>query len=175
MKNNVVRGLQPWDWKRTRESSFRHRGMTRVSAKKSEQNIHPNFLGCADYDARSDFTRCTHCFCTELIPRRAVVERSHALRLHLCPLTCKVLARIFVPIITRLLWFPFFPFIMDETFGMATNEQAGWKKRKTLNLAISHEASTASSTPVASSRSSRNKQAGTRGPGVQGKLHIWKM
>ena len=55
---------------------------------------------------------------------------------------------------------------------MATNEQAGWKKRKTPNLAISHEASTASSTPVASSRSSRNKQAGSRGPGAQGQRQI---
>ena len=61
---------------------------------------------------------------------------------------------------------------MDEAFGMATNEQAGWKKRKTPNLAISQEASTASSTPVASSRSSRNKQAGTRGPGVQAQRQI---
>ena len=25
-------------------------------------NIHPNFLGCADRDAHSDFTRCTHLF-----------------------------------------------------------------------------------------------------------------
>ena len=58
--------------------------------------------------------------------------------------------------------------IMDEAFGMATNEQAGWKKRKTPNLAISHEASTASSTPVASTRSSRNKLAGARCPGAQG-------
>ena len=57
---------------------------------------------------------------------------------------------------------------MDEAFGMSTNEQAGWKKRKTPNLAISNEASTASSTPVANSRSSRNKQAGTRGPSAQG-------
>ena len=55
---------------------------------------------------------------------------------------------------------------------MATNEQAGWKKRKTPNLAISHEASSASSTPVASSRSSRNKKAGTRGPGAQGQRQI---
>ena len=62
--------------------------------------------------------------------------------------------------------------IMDEACGMATNEQAGWKKRKTPNLAISHEASTASSTPVASSRSSRNRQAGTRGPGAQGQRQI---
>ena len=61
---------------------------------------------------------------------------------------------------------------MDEAFGMATNEQAGWKKRKTPNLAISHEASTASSTPVASTRSSRNKPAGTRGPGAQGQRQI---
>ena len=35
-KNNAVKGLQPWDWKRTRVTSFRQRGMTRVSAKKSE-------------------------------------------------------------------------------------------------------------------------------------------
>ena len=35
-KNNAVIGLPPWDWKRTRATSFRHRGMTRVSAKKSE-------------------------------------------------------------------------------------------------------------------------------------------
>ena len=33
---------------------------------------------------------------------------------------------------------------MDEAGGMATNEQTGWKKRKTPNLAISNEASTAS-------------------------------
>ena len=61
---------------------------------------------------------------------------------------------------------------MDEAGGMATNEQTGWKKRKTPNLAISHEASTASSTPVASSRSSRNKQAGNKGPGAQGQRQI---
>ena len=36
MKNSVVKGLQPWDWKRTKVTSFRHRGTTRVSAKKSE-------------------------------------------------------------------------------------------------------------------------------------------
>ena len=41
---------------------------------------------------------------------------------------------------------------MDEAFGMSTNEQTGWKKRKIPNLAISNEASTASSTPVASTR-----------------------
>ena len=41
---------------------------------------------------------------------------------------------------------------MDEAFDMSTNEQAGWKKRKIPNLAISNEASTASSTPVASTR-----------------------
>ena len=61
---------------------------------------------------------------------------------------------------------------MDEAFGMVTNEQAGWKKKKTPNLAISLEASTASSNPVASSRSSRNEQAGTRGPGAQGQRQI---
>ena len=57
---------------------------------------------------------------------------------------------------------------MDEAFEMATNEQVEWKKRKIPNLAISNEASTASSTPVASTRSSRNKLAGARGPGAQG-------
>ena len=36
MKNNLEKGLQPLDWKKTRVTSFRHRGMTRVSAKKSE-------------------------------------------------------------------------------------------------------------------------------------------
>ena len=46
---------------------------------------------------------------------------------------------------------------MDEAFGMSTNEQAGWKKRNIPNLAISNEANTASSTPVANTRSSRNK------------------
>ena len=57
---------------------------------------------------------------------------------------------------------------MEEAFGMATNEQTGWKKRKIPNLAISNEASTASSTSVASTRSSRNKPAGARGPSAQG-------
>ena len=36
MKNNAVKGSQPCGWKRTRVTSFRHRGKTRVSAKKSE-------------------------------------------------------------------------------------------------------------------------------------------
>ena len=62
--------------------------------------------------------------------------------------------------------------IMDEAGGMATNEQTGWKKRKTPNLATSHEASTASSAQVASSRSSRSKQAGNKGPVAQGQRQI---
>ena len=57
---------------------------------------------------------------------------------------------------------------MDEAFGMSTNEQAGWKKRKTPNLAISNEASTASSTPVANTRGSRNKPKGAQGTAAQG-------
>ena len=36
MKNNVVKDSQPWGWRRTRESSFQHRGKTRISARKSE-------------------------------------------------------------------------------------------------------------------------------------------
>ena len=43
--------------------------------------------------------------------------------------------------------------IMDEAFGMSSNEQTGWKKRKTPKLAITNEASTASPTPVAHTRS----------------------
>ena len=35
-KSNAVKGLQSGDWKGTRVISFRHRGKTRVSAKKSE-------------------------------------------------------------------------------------------------------------------------------------------
>ena len=58
--------------------------------------------------------------------------------------------------------------IMDEAFGMSTNEQTGWKKRKTPNLAISNEASTASSTPVANTRGSRNKPKGVQGTAAQG-------
>ena len=57
---------------------------------------------------------------------------------------------------------------MDEAGGMATNEQAGWKKRKTPNLAISHEASAASATPVANTRGSRNKPKGAQGTAAQG-------
>ena len=62
--------------------------------------------------------------------------------------------------------------IMDAVGGMATNEQVGWKKRKTPNLAISNDASAASSTQVASTRSSRNKPAGARGPSAQGQRQI---
>ena len=51
---------------------------------------------------------------------------------------------------------------------MLSNEQTGWKKRKTPNLAISNEPSTASSTPVSNSRGFRNKPKGAQGPGAQG-------
>ena len=36
---------------------------------------------------------------------------------------------------------------MDEAFGMSSKEQTGWKKRKTPNLVITNESSTASCTP----------------------------
>ena len=40
-----VKGSQPLDWKRTRATSFRHPGMTRVSAKESEQKYSSKFPG----------------------------------------------------------------------------------------------------------------------------------
>ena len=51
---------------------------------------------------------------------------------------------------------------------MSSNEQAGWKKRKTPNIAIANEPSTVSSTPVSNSRGSRNKPKRAQGPGAQG-------
>ena len=57
---------------------------------------------------------------------------------------------------------------MDEAFGMSSNEQTGWKKRKTPNLDISNEANAASSTPVANTRGSRNKPNGAQGTAAQG-------
>ena len=66
---------------------------------------------------------------------------------------------------------------MDEAGGMATNEQTGWKKRKTPNLAISNEASTASSTPVASSRGrqeTNRQEAKVQVLRANVKLHIWR-
>ena len=41
---------------------------------------------------------------------------------------------------------------MAEALGMSSNEQTGWKKLKTPNLAMSNDPSTASSTPVSNTR-----------------------
>ena len=61
---------------------------------------------------------------------------------------------------------------MAEALGMSSNEQTGWKKRKTPNLAISNEPSTASSTPVSNSRGSRNEPKGAQGTGIQGQRQL---
>ena len=37
MKNNVMSDSQPWEWRGIKEFSFPHRGLTRVSVKKSEK------------------------------------------------------------------------------------------------------------------------------------------
>ena len=61
---------------------------------------------------------------------------------------------------------------MAEALSVSSNGQAGWKKRKTPNIAIANEPSTASSTPVSNSRGSRNKPEGAQGPGSQGQKQI---
>ena len=59
--------------------------------------------------------------------------------------------------------------IMAEALSMSTSEQTGWKKRKTPNLALANEPSTASSTPVSNNKVVRNKPKGTQGgPGALG-------
>ena len=52
----------PWEVVWISPRSFSHKNSERCpqAEKKSGQNTHPNFLGCADRDAHSDSTRCTH-------------------------------------------------------------------------------------------------------------------
>ena len=62
--------------------------------------------------------------------------------------------------------------IMADALSMSSSEQTGWKKRKTPNLALANEPSTASSTPVSNYRGSRNKPKGAQGPGAPGQKQI---
>ena len=61
---------------------------------------------------------------------------------------------------------------MAKALSMSSSEQAGWKKRKTPNIALANEPSTASSTPVSKYRGSRNKPEGAQEPGAQGQKQL---